>query len=140
MNTKKLAVATAAMVFVLGAGANAFASDSTHAIKTITAKPHTTAMATTTAAAQPFAGDTLVLDQGLLTKVEHMTPADRAKFVKEREAELAKMPASDKAAVEQGRQQWYSALPAEKQKEFTSRLDKMLESLGLKKPDLQLTK
>ena len=146
MNTKKLVAATAAMVFVMGAGAGAFAADNAHAVKKAMSEPaqmHAAVKAATeqeTAIKTPFAGDTLVLDQGLLSKVESLKPAERAHFVKEREGELAKMPTAEKEKIEQSRQAWFASLPSEKQEEFSKRLEKALENLGLKKAEAAQTK
>ncbi len=139
MHTKKLVAATAAMVFVMGAGAGAFAADNAHAVKKAMTAPVQTHEAPVQAQS-PLAGDMLVLDQGLLSKVELLKPTERANFVKERQGELAKMPAAEKEKIEQSRQAWFASLPSDKQMEFSTRLEKALENLGLKKAAMTGTK
>ena len=149
MKSTKLFAGVAALAIVIGLGFNAFATEPSVTPDTPAASVATPveAPAAATAAADavapavaeavapaaaPFAGDTLILDEALLAKVEGMKAEERPAFAATRTEELSKMPAADKEGLEKARSEWFSKLPADKQADFTARLGKVLADMAVK--------
>ena len=136
MTRTKMIAAVAATALVVAFGANAFATATSIPVKAgMTASPAPVSAPAPTAMPAGLSGDSLILGEKELESIDKMSPAQRTQYAASREVELKKMPAQQLDTLKKSRDTWFSALTSDKQKDFTSRLDKALELLGLKKSD-----